>query len=72
MRCHIIAVCHQIFPDSEKNGDTDDPDQCLRRIEMFHNHLPCCRKKQDFNNGLGGMAAEHFYKLHTNYKGESL
>ena len=34
---------------------------------MFHDHLPCCRKKQDFDNSLGGMAAEHFYKLHTDY-----
>lgn len=72
MRGHIITVRHQIFPDGKKNGDTDDPDQCLYRIEMFHDHLPCCCKKQDFDNSLGGMAAEHFYKLHTDYKGQCL
>ena len=72
MRGHIIAVRHQIFPDGKENGDTDDPDQCLYRIEMFHDHLPCCCKKQDFDNSLCGMLAEHFYKFHAYYQRQSL
>ena len=68
MWCHIIAVGHEIFSHSKKKCNTDDTDQCLGRLEMFHDHLPCSGKKKNLHNGLGGMAAEHFYKLHAYYQ----
>ena len=39
---------------------------------MFYYHLPCGGEKENFHNCLGGMAAEHFYKLNTDYKGQCL
>ena len=71
-RGHIIAVCHEIFPDCKKNGNTENTDQGLGRLKMFYYHLSCCGEKENFHNCLGGMTAEHFYKLNTDYKGKCL